>query len=78
MLASLSYFFISTITQTFYIYLETTFLPLETVFRTHHFLDLSKEPVSNLRKEQLLPRKVIYTFSLKVARDLKVLSKRRI
>ena len=58
-------------------YLETTFLPPETVFRTQHLLDLHKEPVPDWRKEQLLPRKVIQTLSPKVLRDLKVLSIRR-
>ena len=40
-------------------YLKSTFLPLETVFRTHHLLDLRKEPVPDSHKEQPLPRKVI-------------------
>ena len=41
-------------------YLKTTFfLPLETMFRTHHLLDLGKEPVPDSRKEQLLSREVI-------------------
>ena len=54
------------------------FLPLDTLFKTHHLLDLHKEPVPDLCQEQLLPRKVILTFSPKVVRDLKILSKRRI
>ena len=52
-------FFISTITQALYITYSPLFLPLETVFRTHHLLDSRKEPVPDSRKEQPLPRKVI-------------------
>ena len=42
-----------------FILLRDHFLPLETVFRTHHLLDSRKEPVPDSRKEQPLPRKVI-------------------
>ena len=45
------------------------------MFETQHCLNLSKEPVHDLRKEQPLPRKVIQMFSPKLVRDLKVLSK---
>ena len=36
-------------------YLRTTFLPLETVFKTYHFLDSCKEPIPDSCKEQLRP-----------------------
>ena len=41
-------------------YLKTSFfLALETMFKTHHLLDLSKERVPDVCEEQPLPRKVI-------------------
>ena len=55
--------FFSTITHTWHVYNSRThFLPLETVFKTHH-LDLRKEPVPDslreLREHQPLPKKAI-------------------
>ena len=60
-------------------YILLYFFPVTlTMLETHHLLDSRKEPVPDLCKEQTLPRKVIWTFSPMVLRNIKVLSKRGI
>ena len=63
--------------HTYYVLLDF-FLPLEIMFKTHHLLALPKEPVIEIYEKQPLPRKVIWRFSPKMLRYLKVLFKRTI